>query len=218
MRSSLNLIKNLDPKSTNNQIIEGLWQPPSNFKNTNREVITGLLNRDFMICFASFNLVKPFVTLFDTNYLRISSLPDSEKLSIPVQLQLSYSFCTQTNVLNLGIRRQHEQGRGLIQYHTKQYLRATELNLEATDRLSFNWYTIPEIKQMQLETPSKSYSNSIAHIFLELAEKCDPNYQFPCSFCDVDWQGLPYQTLFIADKRYPALVEIPNHINSELYN
>ena len=115
---------------------------------------------------------------------KIDSIGDEQ-----TNLKFAYEMATQRNIINLGIRRQHEQGKGLLNFMDKKYRRLVGL-YDATDAddIIFNWYTIPELEKAQRDSALFVNTNSLKPIALELAKNCDPAHEFPCLF-----SGVPIQ-------------------------
>lgn len=112
---------------------------------------------------------------------KIDSIGDEQ-----TNLKFAYEMATQRNIINLGIRRQHEQGKGLLNFMDKKYRRLVGL-YDATDAddIIFNWYTIPEIENAQRDSALFVNTNSLKPIALELAKNCDAAHEFPCLFSGV---------------------------------
>jgi hypothetical protein len=112
---------------------------------------------------------------------KISEIGDEQ-----TNLKFAYEMVTQRNIINLGIRRQHEQGKGLLNFMDKKYRRLVGL-YDATDAddIIFNWYTIPELENAQRDSALFVNTNSLKPIALILAKNCDAAHEFPCLFSGV---------------------------------
>lgn len=111
----------------------------------------------------------------------ISSLGDEQS-----NFKLAYEMVTQKNIVNLGIRRQYEQGKGLLNLMDAEYRRLIGL-YDATyaDDLIFNWYTIPELEKLPRDSALFVNTNLLKPIALTLAKNCDAEHEFPCLFSGV---------------------------------
>jgi len=108
--------------------------------------------------------------------VKISEIAEDDKQS---NIKLAYEIATQANIIKLGIRRQHEQGRGLLNFMDEKYRKLTGLYTPSDGSgIVFNWYTIAEIKNFQR-------GSALSAILLALAIGCNTTYQFPCLFSGV---------------------------------
>lgn len=112
---------------------------------------------------------------------KISELADKK-----TNLRSAYETAIQKNIINLGIRRQQEQGKGLLNLMDAQYRRLLGIHDSSNmGSLIFNWFTISELESQQRYSPLFVNTNSLKPIALTLAKKCDPVHEFPCLFSGV---------------------------------
>jgi hypothetical protein len=114
------------------------------------------------------------------------SLLDISELSEIENFQLAYNFAIQSNVVELGIRRQRVEGRGLLNMMYTQYRREIGLyDMRSTDDIVFNWFTMSELRQAPTNSPLFANINNFKPLTVLLSQNCDMEHEFPCLFSGV---------------------------------
>lgn len=90
---------------------------------------------------------------------------------------------------HLGLRRQLEQGRGLLLMMDAGFRQAHGIYDSLGAPIVFNWYTIDEIKQIPRDSLVFGNSKFLKPLSLWLAERCLLKSEFPCL-----WRGVPMNT------------------------
>jgi len=138
-------------------------------------------------------------------------------ISVPVLLKpdnktntrLAYEIATQSNSIKLGIRRQHEQGKGLMTLMDAEYRKSVGMyNPIEGNGIIFNWHTITEINSEFKKCKPKP--RVLGVMGLALAHKCDGRHQFPCLFygvpVDESWNTV--DLLFVVNDNSPSEIDL----------
>jgi len=179
-----------------NPIVQGLSYP---------EVLTQVLNGEILLY---------YVRLEDESghggdmllLYKISELSNQK-----TNVRIAYETAIQKNVINLGIRRQQEQGKGLLSLIDIEYRRLLGVYDNHMYGFVFNWFTISELVSQKKPSLLFGNTNGLQPIALTLAQRCDPVHEFPCLFSGVplDENGIfegkfSYLLFMVKDDNVPS--------------
>jgi len=136
--------------------------------------------------------------------------------------QLARQIAHQSTILNLGIRRTHEQSLGALTLMDRHFRSEIGLNDFGHEHFIFNWLTTTEISRAHQHFAKSLKGKAVVYAVLkQLVKSCNRSHQFPCWFSGIppeDKSENSYSDLiFIADKTKPD-DKIQTFINSQNFS
>ncbi|WP_373545315.1 hypothetical protein [Chamaesiphon sp.] len=135
------------------------------------------------------------------------------------RFQLVYDLSRQAAIVDLGIRRQHEQSLGCLTMMDRHF-RSNVLKIrdDNWEPMIFNWLSDLEIAREHLELTRIGKGKAVVFgIVNYLINNCNPRYQFPCWVSGVPLDASFVDLIFIVDSRNRSKELINTVITRENY-